>query len=304
MDPLTYPFPATPLEPSAVRFVRDELNQIESAHGLFAHRPALVEVETVFLTHCSPPGPARDALAVVCRVLYLVLYFNDRVRRDRLALEVSVVWALICGRPVAAEIERQCSPGLVAASREAGAALREALERRGAELTSFAHLFRVNLAAFVWIAERHTIPVTVAEHLEVRQETISAIAYLRLWGLLGGLRPEDELRYGLHLQRCERVSALVQALANDLRSVERDRREGQPNAVVLEESARDSPASAAATRIAVRHAAALTELVDALAVARRAGAAAPSAFHDYLAFVEICTRGNNTAMTNLANRYR
>lgn len=304
MYTLTYPFPAAPLGESAARLVRHELAAFEANHGLLAGRPGLLAVAAVFLTHCSPPDPASDALAVVSRVLYLVLYFNDRVRRESLGIEASVVWAGICGRPVASDAERRCRPGLLAASCEAGAALREAVKRRGVELTSFIHLLRINLAAFVWDAERHTTPVTVTEHIEVRQETISAMAYLRLWGLLGGLPPDDELRYGLHLQRCERLSALIQALANDLRSVERDRQEGQPNAVLLEESLVDAPAGQAATRIAARHAQALTALVDALAVARRAGAAASPAFHAYLTFVEICTRGNNTAMTDLASRYR
>lgn len=303
MNPLTYPFPATPLGAAAVRFVRDELAAFEASHALLARRPGLLAVEAVFLTHCSPPDPASDALAVVTRILYLVLYFNDRVRREYLGVEASVVWAGVCGRPVAREAERQCCPGLLAASCEAGAALREALSRRGAELTSFTHLFRVNLAAFVWVAERHTTPVTVSEHIDVRQETISAIAYLRLWGLLGGLQADDELRYGLHLQRCERLSALVQALANDLRSVERDRQDGQPNAVLLEESDRQVKSDQAALRIAARHAHALAELVEVLAVARRAGAAASPAYHAYLTFIEICTRGNNTAMTELVNRY-
>lgn len=304
MNPLTYPFPAAPLGESAVRFVRDELAAFEASHGLLARRPGLLLVESVFLTHCSPPDPASDALAVVSRILYLVLYFNDRVRREYLGVEAGVVWAGVCGRPVAPAVERQCCLGLVAASCEAGAALRDACSRRGADLASFTHLFRVNLAACAWIAERHTIPATVNEHLEVRQETISAIAYLRLWGLLGGLQADDELRYGLHLQRCERLSALVQALANDLRSVERDRQDGQPNAVLLEQSVREIQSDQAAIHIAARHAQTLAELVSALAVARRAGAAASPAYHAYLTFIEICTRGNNTAMTELVNRYR
>lgn len=301
---LSYPFPAAPLDEASVRFVVDELAAFEAAHGLLVRRPALLAVEAAFLTHCSPPAPSRDALAVMSRILYLVLYFNDHVHREHLGAEASLVWAAVCGRPESQDRERTTCPSLVAASREAGAALRQALAQRGAELTSFSHLFRVNLAAFVWVAERHTTPVTVTEHLEVRQETISAIAYLRLWGLLIGLKPDDELRYGLHLQRCERLSALVQALANDLRSVERDRQEGQPNAVLLEQSAQADPASQAALRIAARHAQALAELIDALAVARRAATASSPAFFAYLTFIEICTRGNNTAMTALVNRYR
>src|SRR2546426_3358775 len=37
--------------------------------------------------------------------------------------------------------------------------------------------------------------------------------------------------YGMPLQTLERLSARVQALANDLRSVQRDAKEGQPNVV-------------------------------------------------------------------------
>lgn len=301
---LVYPFPATPLDEPRVQLVHDELAALDAAHRLFEHRPVLLEMAAVFLTHCSPPAPARDALEVVTRVLYLVLYFNDRVRAGHLATEASAAWAKLLGRHLPEGIESRCCPGLLAASRDAGAALHAAFELRGADLTSFAHLFRVNLAAFAWATDRHTIPVTVAEHLEVRQETISAIAYLRLWGLLGGLEPADELRYGLHMQRVERLSSLVQALANDLRSIERDRRDGEPNAVLLEESGGVVASNEAEVRVAARHADALAALIDALAVAGRVGATASSAFHAYLTFVGICTRGNNTSMDDLVKRYR
>lgn len=297
--PIEYSFPATPLDEADVAFVRAELAALEAAHGLFARRPGLLEGEGVFLTHCSPPGPARDALASVLRVLYLVLYFNERVHAGRLAADATVMWALVCDRPAPLDLVAGTSPELLAASRAAGVALRDASARRGADMTSFAHLLRVNLAAFVWTTERHTTPTTAEEHFETRQETISVIAYLRLWGLLIGLEPADELRFGLHLQRIERLSAQVQALANDLRSVDRDRHEGEPNAVVLTEANGGVEAD-----IIARHDATVRALSDALALARSVGTTASAGFHAYLTFVEVCTRGNNTAMTKLAQRYR
>lgn len=298
----------TALNAATRAWLEQELTAFEGRHGLLARRPALLRVAAVFLKHCCPPTPEYDALGAVARVLSLVLYFNDRVAPERLAIEAAATWALLFGPSAELPLltrgggaEDGISAPLVAAARETRGALRDAAGRRGADLTSFAHLFRVNLAAFTWVTERHAVPRAVEEHLELRVETISAIAYLRLWGLLGGLRPATECRFGLHLQRIERLSALVQALANDLRSVQRDGQEGQPNAVLLEASgATDAEAWA---RVTQRHTDTLAALDDALQLARRTAAGSAPDLEDYLRFVEICTRGNDEAMDELASRY-
>lgn len=93
----------------------------------------------------------------------------------------------------------------------------------------------MNLAAFVHDNRAAAAePNMQADYLELRSETISAMAYLRLWGLLGGLETASEMQVGFLLQQAERLSARVQALANDLRSVERDAGAGQANVVLIE----------------------------------------------------------------------
>lgn len=66
---------------------------------------------------------------------------------------------------------------------------------------------------------------------------------MRLWGLLGGLEPTSEMRVGFLLQQAERLSARVQALANELRSMDRDADAGQANVVLIEDSRAACPGS-------------------------------------------------------------
>lgn len=298
-SPLVYPFAAAPLEPAELALVAHELAQAEQTAPLLTAHPGLTHVAAVFLRSCCPPSPGREALALVARFLRIVLYFNDRVDPARAADEAVVAWRYIVdphqpppGRPDATPLEL--------AAFDLGQRLARALASRGVDASSFAHLFRINLAAFVHPPDPE--PATPAEHLELRSETISAIAYLRLWGLLGGLEPTSELRLGFLLQQAERLSARVQALANDLRSLDRDAASGQANFVLLEQRRRGGSREAAMTAARALHDESLRALVGVLAAARDHAAHAPGLAR-YLRFIEMCTCGNNDAMDELRARY-
>lgn len=304
--PIAYPFAAAVLDPADVAHVEQELAQAERTAPLLTAHPGLTQVAASFLRHCSPPSPGRDALALVARFLRIVLFFNDRVDPARTAEDAGVVWRHIMDpldRPPGRGDAPAATDGLAAAAADVGQRLARALADRGVEATSFAHLFRINLAVFVHsTGPTVPVPTTVAEHLELRCETISATAYLRLWGLLGGLESASETRVGFRLQQAERLSARVQALANDLRSVDRDARAGEPNAVLIEQRRCGGSREEAAASMRALHDESLRALVAVLAAAGDQATHTPGLAR-YLRFIEICTCGNNHAMDELSARY-
>jgi hypothetical protein len=301
---LVYPFAASVLDPADVAFVERELAQAELAAPLLTAHPGLTRVAVVFLRHCSPPSPSREALAIVARFLRIVLFFNDRVDPARTAEDALVVWRhIIDPRRPPPGLDGAPPTAIELAAADVGQRLAQALATRGVDATSFAHLFRMNLAAFVHATDSGTPePATQADHLELRSETISAMAYLRLWGLLGGLEIASEMQVGFLLQQAERLSARVQALANDLRSVERDASAGQANVVLIEQRLRGVSREVAVASTRARHAESLRALVAVLATARSQATHAPGLAR-YLRFIEICTCGNNHAMDELSARY-
>lgn len=299
--PLVYPFVAAVLDPSDFAFVVEELARAERTAPLLSAHPGLTRVAAVFLRYCSPVAPDRDALALVVRFLRIVLFLNDRVEPARIAEDADTVWQHVVGPGRASPgVHAAAASSLELAAADLGRHLARALASRGAEATSFAHLLRMNLAAFVRLND--PAGQEPAEYLELRCETISAAAYLRLWGLLGGLEPSSELRVGFLLQRAERLSARVQALANDLRSVDRDAGAGQANVVLIEQAARGVSREAALAAIRARHDEDLRALVTVLAAARARASHAPGLAR-YVRFIEVCTYGNNLAMDELSARY-
>lgn len=300
---LVYPFAASVLDPVDVAFVERELAQAELAAPLLTAHPGLTRVAVIFLRHCSPPSPSREALAIVARCLRIVLFFNDRVDPAGTAENARVTWQHIIDPHHPPGPHGPARTAIELAAADLGQRLSQALAARGVDATAFAHLFRMNLAAFVH--DNHAAaaePNMQADYLELRSETISAMAYLRLWGLLGGLETASEMQVGFLLQQAERLSARVQALANDLRSVERDAGAGQANVVLIEQRLRGVSREVAVASTRARHAESLRALVAVLATARSEATHAPGLAR-YLRFIEICTCGNNHAMDELSARY-
>lgn len=296
MIALDYPFPSAPLSIQDLEFVNQALAAAEHEFGLFAKRPSLLTVAAVFLRHCSPPEPGQEALQVMSRLLHIVLHFNDRIDPATTARQADGVWQRLASP---ADVPSADTAPVLGAARCVGHLLAKAMARRPGDLHSFLHLFRINLASFVWACREGVAPVTsVDEHLIVRSETISAVAFLRMWGLLMGLSRENQLLYGLPLQTLERLSARVQALANDLKSVERDAREGQTNVVAL--LAPNNPEAGLKLALAL-HDQCLAQLVAGSV--SLLNTAPPDDVVRYVQFVQICTRGNHAAMLELSQRY-
>jgi len=301
---LAYRFPPVVLSAEARSWVRDSLGRLEQSHALYEDRPGLLHLCEVFLAHCCPPEPRVASLEVVTSFLYLVMYFADRARPKSMAQEApAVLDALAGGEGGGREV-----PGVVSLAETIGARLNRALVVSAGSATSFLASFRVNLSAFVWAAAEPPSPADLAAHLDFRDESICAVAYLRLWGLLEGLSSAQETRGAFVFQGLERLSARVQALANDLRSVDRDRGEGTPNAILV--WSRTAGADEEASKSAVRqlHDEALLRLEKAMADARRllsrgffGGDATPVG--RYLDFIGSCTCGNEAAMQELDRRY-
>ena len=298
MPAFAYPFSAVPLSSGECASVRSWLAALDERYGLLRTRPGLLRLCEVFLAHCSPAAPAPAALEAMTQFLYLVMYFADRVSPATAAEDATqVLRALTSGVPDA----------VASLSRLAGAlgqALRGLVDTEPGRLSSFLHLFRVNLGVFVWAASRPSLPASLDEHLAFRTESICAVAYLRLWGVLGGLSWEQETRFAFLLQEMETTSARVQALANDLRSVARDARDGTPNAVsLLAAHTKAASLEDAETAVGTLHDRALLDLVNAMDRARSFLRSGDEAVARYIDFVGICTRGNDTAMLELSARY-
>lgn len=292
MPAFVYPFGAEPLSAAERESVRSSVAALEEQHGLLGARPALGPLCEAFLAHCSPAWRGPASLEVMTRFLYLVMYFADRMSPSTVAEDATqVLRALGSGTSAAEPLPRLA--GTI------GRDLQTLFEEP-ARFSSFLHLFRVNLGVFIWAAAAPQPPaVSLDEHLAFRTESICAVAYLRLWGLLGGLSWEQETRFAFLLQEMERASARVQALANDLRSVARDAREGTPNAVALVAL----PSEEAAAAVRSLHDQALLALVSALERARSFLGSRDEAVARYIDFIGLCTRGNDTAMLELAVRY-
>lgn len=298
MSPITldYPFPAAPLSIQDFEFVNQTLATAEHEFGLFAKRPSLRTVAAVFLRHCSPPDPGQEALRLMSRLLHIVLHFNDRMDPATTSREADGVWHRLASPSDAPGSD---TVPVFGAARCVGRLLAQAMASRPGDIHSFLHLFRINLASFVWACRQDVAPVTsVDDHLVVRSETISAVAFLRMWGLLLGLSRESQLLYGLPLQTLERLSARVQALANDLKSVQRDAREGQGNVVAL--LAPNDPEAGVKLALAL-HDHSLAQLV--VSSVSLLNTVPPDDVVRYVQFVQICTRGNNAAMAELSQRY-
>lgn len=298
MEPLSYPFPAVTLNATDVQFVREKLVAAEDRWALYARRPGLLQLVEIFLQHCSPPSPGRPALEAMTHFLYVVMYFADRANPSAMAAEVDEAWkAMMQARPA-----RSDGPAIQQVAALAGQQMKSVLAHNGGELTTVAHRLRVNLSAFIWDAPRTFVPASYDEHMDLRVQTICVMAYVRVWGVLAGLQPGNELRFAYTLERLERLSAVASALANDLRSVDRDARDGTPNAVSLLASVEGLPPAAALAEVRRRHDAAVAQLAAQLSAAHAEMADAPDA-RAYVDFVGSCTRGNNTSMDDLYRRY-
>jgi len=239
-------------------------------------------------------------LEVVTRFLHLVMYFADRVSPATVEEDAAVFLATLGGP--AAELNPQKSRVLEATA-ELGELLRTELAQSGGDSRGFLTLLRVNLATFVWAVSPLAVPTSLDTHLAFRTESICAVAYMRLWGLLGGLSPRQELRFGFLLQRMERLSAEAQSLANDLRSTARDAHDGTANAVLLLEKDGALSRQAAEEKIFAMHEAAVNELVNTQASARGFLTFQDESVRRYIDFIGICTQGNNLSMTDLTQRY-
>jgi hypothetical protein len=258
----------------------------------------------VFLAHCSPAAPAPAALEAMTHFLYLVMYFADRVSPATAAEDATqALRALSSGVPEAVDSLSRLAGTLGQELRRLLATEPGRLMEPG-RLSSFLHLFRVNLGAFVWAASTPPVPASLDEHLAFRTESICAVAYLRLWGVLGGLSWEQETRFAFLLREMETASARVQALANDLRSVARDARDGTPNAVsLLATQTKAASLADAEAAVGALHDRALLDLLNAMERARSFLGSSDEAVARYIDFVGICTRGNDTAMLELSARY-
>jgi hypothetical protein len=225
------------------------------------------------------------------------MYFADRVSPATVEVDAATVLSGLTGIPV----ENASAVGVAAS--ELGGLLRDELSHSGGDPRTFLHLLRVNLAAFIWAASPLAPPSSLAAHMSFRTESICAVAYMRLWGILEGLSPRQELRFGFLLQRLESLSAQVQALSNDLRSTARDAREGTPNAVLLLAKDGASSRKEAEERVFAMHEDALADLLGTQEKARAFLSAHDDAVGRYVDFIGICTQGNNLSMTDLAQRY-
>jgi hypothetical protein len=209
------PFAAILAEPRLARTAADTLAWLSerSATDLHAERrlPALVTVACVYARLCAPVGASERHYDVVARFTLLFFLVDDAELSelpDLLAPGAS--WSIGRHTPALrawlAEFEEQ---------RLVGAQLRE----------RFALAYHDYLAARRDEHAHHEQPLDLAAHWAFRRRSIFMDPYLDMWMILFGI--ELEALAQEHFAEARALAVDLVLLANDLASVERDRRGGE-----------------------------------------------------------------------------
>jgi hypothetical protein len=225
-----------------------------------------------------------------CRFLHLVLYFNDAVNRDALEKEAEATFAILMGRVNPHDVLEHNRP-LAQAAALTKAGLESALLYPLSQSPTFTHQLRLNLASFIAREDEPQLWPQGAALLHLRTETISARAYLRLWGALENMSPDAHLADALLFDRAETLAATAMAIENDMRSAARDQAQNQANLVEKEGSK------------AWLHYAAEARAAEAALVDLCKQQETHPVRHRYLVWCLSCVRGNRASMDVLARRY-
>lgn len=288
---LSYPFAHFQLSDEQARVVNDRLVALDGRFGLYAARPALLRLVHVFIQQCCPEEPTERALALLSHFLYMTLHFNERRSEPGLTPLLTQYFAVLRGRDVAGD------DAVLRAARAFRTELAALLSDQPSDPAPFFHYLSLNLSAFCSDSEGRT-DAKLASYLGVRVHSISALGYFQFWKLLLAVDADSEMRFGTLLFQAEMASAAVQALANDLCCVERDRRDGNQNTVSLAQAEFRLSEVAATDLVQAWHQRAVDEL-DRIALP----AGAPMEAERYLRFIKSCAWGNLRAMQVLSARY-
>lgn len=262
----------------------------------------------------SSASGGSSALHEACQQLDALQVKLYDVAPDELARKLHEVHRFFNSAPGSTlDSSRMEADPLVQAATALGIQLRAIIAQEGVDAAPFLHYLRLNLASFYADAVGSRTFDDGAErsarHVELdysarRLHSISALGYFQFWKVVFFTKSKSrfELKWGAEIAECERRSARIQALANDILSFERDKKKNTPN--IIRYLPGDADQSMA--RVLERH----DEMVERLAHAsgeiieraarERASSAERLDLAGYLHFLKSCAMGNFTSMTILA----
>jgi terpene synthase-like protein len=295
-EQINYPFRLFELNADQVQLVQNELTTLSGSYRLFPERKTWDHLILSYITYCSARCPENDALRLLTHFLYMLMFLIE-ARSHRLSRDLVLDYAgVMTGK------QGRSSHPLISAARDFRPRLEQLIAANDCDASAFFHYFSLNLSSF--LREAMADPSEQADpptYLWLRLHTISNLAYIQFWKLLLGVGTREELPQATNIFRCEMLSTRIQSLANDLCSLERDARNGDPNLVFVVVRHEGIPYNVAVRTVRRWHDDTVTEYVDAN---RRAGKYAPQGpVTDYLEFIESCTAGNLQCMRSLAGRY-
>ncbi len=300
---LDYPFPHLELPPEDVAYVSECLAEVEARFRPFrdADQPrheALQHVVSTFTKHCSAVSPGPEELRLVAHFVYTIVFLGDQIHRPgfrKLALDY---WSAIQGgapevpAPIV-EMAAEFIDALIAFTGEPRIGHRQ-----------FLHHLGMSVAACTWTSDhlREVIAI-ISVYQRIRQHTIFTLPYLSLWRLLVRVPTQSDIIHGIALSHIEQLAAELISLANDMCSLERDRRTGKQNMILVVATRGRLDIDSAKNVVRSIHDAKTMEYMSEVRAFRDTLHSSDKEVLRYLNFIQTCIRGNVMTMRELPLRY-
>lgn len=194
-------------------------------HGIHAQLAPNAYTVRTWVKHCAPPGATGAQLALAHMDLAISFFFLDDYAGDDYPQLFEAFDANLAGRT-----PRDQRPAVRAHA--------DLLQRVGALGRPMAFFLRSRRDLIEEYRHRNAVmggraQTSFERYLSARLVTIDVVQWFELWLVLCGVELTPAERSEPALMECVRLTCLTYVLANELHSVERDIRRGEPNLVCL-----------------------------------------------------------------------
>jgi len=190
----------------------------------------ILHKSVMWVERVAPPNASLDNLAVACMDIILWFFYLDDCLQEDCNTVLEKCSRILDGVQPASDEPNlfRAYADVINKVAEKGYDMQYYLQQRKDNLR-----YRVELAKLRLYGRSNRSKLTFNEYFEIRQTTIAISYWIALWEILGDfyLNPSERVRE--EVKRGVRAVSAVYFLDNDLQSLLRDLREGNPNLVIL-----------------------------------------------------------------------